>query len=146
MMGASASSSSSDAQEWKWFPSCSPGLDPTCDICAPKPPCLTQRGVGSATATPLETRLSGGPLGRAGSPLGPVRFTQRNIGSQQRLKRDRVNDSVLHSFTDEVAAAPKTPRTRAADKNTRGDFGTILALPCANGEQSDPDFLYTSCS
>jgi hypothetical protein len=138
-----ASSSSSDAEEW--FPSCSRGLDPTCNICAPNPECSPQRGVGSATATPFETRLSGGyPLGRAGKlhpenrpfsprklPAGsfsqvpaaavPSQTNNVHIGSSRRLTSDRVDDSVLHSFKDEVAAAPRTPRTRAADKITRGD-------------------------
>ena len=160
-----ASSSSSDAQEW--FPSCSREIDPTCNICAPTPDCSPQRGVGSATATPLETRLPGGyPLGRGGRegmfrpanrpftprklPAGsfsqvpaaavPSQTTNVHIGSSRRLTSDRVDDSVLHSFTDQVAAAPRTPRTRAADKDIRGDSWTILALPCSNGKQSDPDF------
>ena len=141
-----ASSSSSDAQEW--FPSCSREIDPTCNICAPTPDCSPQRGVGSATATPLETRLPGGyPLGRGGRegmfrpanrpftprklPAGsfsqvpaaavPSQTTNVHIGSSRRLTSDRVDDSVLHSFTDQVAAAPRTPRTRAADKDIRGD-------------------------
>ena len=139
-----ASSSSTGAQEWF---SCSRGSDPTCDICAPKPKCSPQRGVDCATATPLETRLSGDPLGRAGRsrtlhpanrpltlwklPAGsftpvaeaavPSQTDNVHIGSSRRLTSDRVNDSMLHSFIDEVAAAPRTPRTRAAGKNTRGD-------------------------